>query len=98
MPRAINSRHVLYCPGYDAAAAARYRRLFIEAFARLAEQFAIERDIGPVQGDEAVPSIRWAVAARNREWRTERIYEVLRCEDLIQRDLYRNWIKLGPIL
>jgi hypothetical protein len=98
MPRAINSRHVLYCPGYDAAAAARYRRLFIEAFARLAEQFAIERDIGPVQGDEAVPSIRWTVAAGNREWRTETIYEVLRWDDLIQRDLNRTWLKRGPLL
>jgi hypothetical protein len=98
MPGAINVRHVFYCPGYDAAADSRYRRLFVEEFARLAERFAVERDIGPVQQNEAVPSMRWAVAAGNGEWRTETIYEVLRWEDLIRRDLNRTWVKRGPLL
>ena len=98
MPGAINVRHVFYCPGYDAAADSRYRRLFVEEFARLAEHFAIERDIGPVQQDEAVPSMRWAVAANNGKWRTETTYEVVRWEDLIRRDLNRTWVKRGPLL
>ena len=98
MAETIKHRLVLYCPGYDAAAGTRYRRLFVAEFARLAEQFAVEREIGPVETDAAVPSIRWTVAAGTREWHTETIYEVLRWDDLIRDDLNRTWRKRGPLL
>ena len=83
----VKRRLVLYCPGYDAIADRRYYRLMVTQFALLTAQFGIEREIGPVDADERVPSVRWSVAAGSAEWRTETSYEVLRWDDLIRRDL-----------
>src|SRR5258708_5972919 len=93
----IKRRLVLYCPGYDAIADRRYYRLMVTQFALLTAQFGIEREIGPVEADECVPAVRWRVAAGTAEWRTETSYEVLRWDDLIRRDLSRNWRKRGPL-
>ncbi len=93
----IRRRLVLYCPGYDAIADRRYYRLMVTQFALLAGQFGIEREIGPVEVDERVPSVRWSVSAANAGWRTETTYEVLRWDDLIRRDLSRNWRKRAPL-
>ena len=97
MPNPIKRRLVLYCPGYDAIADRRYYRLMVAQFALLAAQFGIEREIGPVEADEGVPSVRWSVAAGSAEWRTETSYEVLRWDDLIRRDLSRSWRMRGPL-
>ncbi len=97
MRNPIKRRLVLYCPGYDAVADRRYYRLMVTQFALLTAQFGIEREIGPVEADECVPSVRWRVAAGKGEWRTETRYEVLRWDDLIRRDLSRNWRKRGPL-
>src|SRR6266404_5528235 len=93
----IKRRLVLYCPGYDAIADRRYYRLMVTQFARLTVQFGIKPEIGPVEADERLPSVRWSVSAGNAEWRTETRYELLRWDDLIRRDLSRNWRKRGPL-
>lgn len=98
MRKAIKHRLVLYCPGYDAAPDWRYRRLLVTQFAQLTAQFGIKREFGPVETDEMVPSVRWTVVAGKGGWRTETTYEVLRWDDLIRRDLSRNWRKRGPLL
>jgi len=97
MRNPIKRRLVLYCPGYDAIADRRYYRLMVTQFALLTAQFGIEREIGPVEADECVPAVHWRVAAGTAEWRTETRYEVLRWDDLIRRDLSRNWRKRGPL-
>ncbi len=97
MRNPIKRRLVLYCPGYDAIADRRYYRLMVTQFALLAARFGIEREIGPVEADECVPAVYWRVAAGTAEWRTETRYEVLRWDDLIRRDLSRNWRKRGPL-
>src|SRR6266705_1584184 len=93
----IKRRSVLYCPGYDAIADRRYYRIMVTQFALLAAQFGIEREIGPVEADERIPCVRWTVVAGKGGWRTETSYEVLRWDDLIRRDLSRNWRKRGPL-
>src|SRR5258708_589146 len=97
MRNPIKRRLVLYCPGYDAIADRRYYRLMVTQFALLTARFGIEREIGPVEADDCVPAARWRVAAGTAEWRTETRYEVLRWDDLIRRDLSRNWQKRGPL-
>src|SRR5260370_39438295 len=97
MRNPIKRRLVLYCPAYAVIADRRYYRIMVTQFALLAAQFGIEREIGPVEADEHVPSVRWSVAAGTREWRTETRYEVLRWDDLIRRDLSRNWRKRSPL-
>jgi hypothetical protein len=69
----------------------------VTQFALLTAQFGIEREIGPIEADERVPSVRWSVGAGNGQWHTETRYEVLRWDDLIRRDLSRNWRKRGPL-
>jgi len=93
----VRHRLVLYCPGYDAIADRRYYQLMVTQFALLTARFGIEREIGPSETDERVPSVRWSVAAGKSEWHTRTSYEVLRWDDLIRRDLSRNWRKRGTL-
>jgi hypothetical protein len=98
MPKRITKRLVFYCPGYDALAETRYRRLLGTGLAQLSRRFGIERSIGPLQRDDSVPSVRWRVSAGKALWRTEASYEVLRWDDLVQRDFSRGWLVRLPLL
>lgn len=94
----VKKRLVFYCHGYDPDADTRYRRLFVTAFSQLSRRFGVSRDIGPAVRDDAIPAVRWAVAAGTPEWRTETAYEVLRWDDLVKRDFARSWLKRIPLL
>src|ERR1051325_5849894 len=98
MPKRVTKRLVLYCPGYDPMAETRYRRLIGTGLAQLRRRFGIARDIGPLQRDDTVPSIRWGISTGNASWHTETEYEVLRWDDLVQRDFSRGWIRRLPLL
>src|SRR5207248_10196353 len=82
MPKRVRKRLVLYCPGYDPMAETRYRRLIGTGLAQLRRRFGIARNIGPLQRDDAVPSIRWGISAGKASWHTETDYEVLLWDDL----------------
>jgi len=98
MPKRVTKRLVLYCPGYDPMAETRYRRLIGTGLSQLRRRFGIARNIGPLQRDDTVPSIRWGISAGNASWHTETEYEVLRWDDLVQRDFSRGWIRRLPLL
>jgi hypothetical protein len=98
MGSAVRKRLVFYCHGYDPDAGTRYRRLFVTAFSQLSRRFGIERSIGPPVSDTEIPAVRWSVGAGTRHWRTETEYEVLRWDDLVQRDFARGWLKRVPLL
>ena len=98
MPKRVRKRLVLYCPGYDPMAETRYRRLIGTGLAQLRRRFGIARNIGPLQRDDAVPSIRWGISAGNASWHTETDYEVLLWDDLVHRDFSRGWLVRLPLL
>ncbi len=95
---AVKKRLVFYCHGYDPDADTRYRRLFVTAFSQLSRRFNVERAIGPLVHDGALPSARWNVSAGTGAWRTETTYEVLRWDDLVKRDFARSWVARIPLL
>ncbi|HVC55809.1 MAG TPA: hypothetical protein VND95_07625 [Stellaceae bacterium] len=94
----VARRLVFYCHGYDPDADTRYRRLFVTGFSQLARRFGVTRQIGPAVHDDAIPAVRWTVAAGTRTWRTETTYEVLRWDDLVRRDFARGWLRRIPLL
>ena len=98
MPKRVRKRLVLYCPGYDPMAETRYRRLIGTGLAQLRRRFGIARNIGPLQRDDAVPSIRWGISAGKASWHTETDYEVLLWDDLVHRDFSRGWLVRLPLL
>lgn len=98
MQNPVTKRLVFYCPGYDPEADTRYRRLLAIGLGHLRRRFGIDRTIGPVEHDDRVPSLRWGVTASGKTWRTETVYEVLRWDDLVKRDLSRSWFERTPIL
>jgi hypothetical protein len=98
MNAAVKKRLVFYCHGYDPDAGTRYRRLFVTAFSQLSRRFNVARDIGPVEHDPAIPAARWTVSAGTAAWRTESRYEILRWDDLVQRDFGRFWVRRIPLL
>src|SRR5438094_64649 len=98
MPKWVRKRLVLYCPGYDPMAGTRYRRLIGTGLAQLRRRFGIARNIGPLQRDDAVPSIRWGISAGKASWHTETDYEVLLWDDLVHRDFSRGWLVRLPLL
>ena len=98
MPKRVRKRLVLYCPGYDPMAETRYRRLIGTGLAQLRRRFGIARNIGPLQRDDAVPSIRWGISAGKASWHTETDYEVLLWDDLVHRDFSRGWFARLPLL
>ena len=98
MPRRITKRLVFYCPGYDPMAETRYRRLIGTGLAQLRRRFGIARNIGSLERDDTVPSIRWRINAGNESWHTVTDYEVLRWDDLVQRDFSRGWFVRLPLL
>lgn len=98
MPHEVTRRLVFYCPGYDAEAATRYRRLLGIGLGQLRKRLRFERTIGPVKADPAVPSLRWTILASTPTWRTETLYEVLRWDDLVKRDFSRTWFERIPLL
>ncbi len=90
MQNSVAKRLVFFCPGYDELADSRYRRLMATGLAQMARRFGIERSLGPVERDDSVPG--------NSGWRTETAYEVLRWDDLVQRDFNRSWLVRLPLL
>ena len=98
MQHHVTKRLVFFCPGYDELADTRYRRLMATGMAQIARRFGIEREIGPVERDDALPAVRWSVSVRNAGWRTETAYEVLRWDDLVRRDFDRRWLARLPLL
>ncbi|HEX6443007.1 MAG TPA: hypothetical protein VF007_12520 [Stellaceae bacterium] len=98
MQHPVKKRLVFFCPGYDALAASRYRRLMATGLGQTARRFGIERTLGPVERDDSVPGVRWPVGASGAGWRTETVYEVLRWDDLVQRDFDRSWPTRLPLL
>ena len=98
MQHPVKKRLVFFCPGYDALAASRYRRLMGTALGQTARRFGIERSLGPVERDDSVPAVRWSIEASGAGWRTETLYEVLRWDDLVQRDFDRGWPTRLPLL
>ena len=96
--RPVKKRLVFYCHGYDPDAATRYRRLFVTAFSQLARRFEVTRTIGPVVREDAIPAVRWTVAAVGAGWRTDTTYEVLRWDDLVRHDFARGWARRIPLL
>lgn len=98
MRSAVRKRLVFYCHGYDPEAETRYRRLFATAFSQLSRRFGVERKIGPVVADPAIPAARWTVTAGTPSWRTVTEYEVLRWDDLVKRDFARGWPARIPLL
>jgi pimeloyl-ACP methyl ester carboxylesterase len=98
MQNPVTKRLVFFCPGYDELADSRYRRLMATGLAQMARRFGIERELGPVERDDAIPAVRWSVAAGNTGWRTETIYEVLRWDDLVRCDFDRSWLLRLPLL
>jgi hypothetical protein len=98
MQHHVTKRLVFFCPGYDELADTRYRRLMATGMAQIARRFGIEREIGPVERDDSIPSVRWSVSAGNAGWRTETAYEVLRWDDLVRRDFDRRWVARLPLL
>jgi len=98
MQHPVTQRLVFYCPGYDAEADTRYRRVLGIGLGQLRRRFGIERTIGPIETDDAVPSLRWGIVASGKTWRTETVYEVLRWDDIVKRDFSRNWFERIPNL
>jgi hypothetical protein len=98
MQHPVTQRLVFYCPGYDAEANTRYRRLLAIGLGQLRKRLSVERTIGPVEADGAVPSLRWTILARAPTWRTETVYEILRWDDLVRRDFSRSWLDRIPLL
>jgi pimeloyl-ACP methyl ester carboxylesterase len=98
MQTPVTKRLVFFCPGYDPLADSRYRRLIGTGLAQLARRFDVERNIGPVERDDSVPAVRWTIAAGHAGWHTETAYEVLRWDDLVQRDFNRSWFTRLPLL
>lgn len=98
MQHPVTKRLVFYCPGYDAEADTRYRRLLAIGLGQLRKRLSFERTIGPVEADPAVPSLRWTIVASTPTWRTETVYEVLRWDDLVRRDFSRTWLDRIPLL
>ena len=98
MQHPVKKRLVFFCPGYDALAASRYRRLMATGLAQTARRFRIERTLGPVERDDSVPAVRWPVETGGAGWHTETVYEVLRWDDLVQHDFDRSWPTRLPLL
>lgn len=94
----VTKRLVFYCPGYDPEADTRYRRLLAIGLGQLRRRFGIDRTIGPAETDDSVPSLRSVVIAGSKTWRTETVYEVLRWDDLVKRDISRSWLARIPLL
>src|SRR5204863_8405471 len=99
MPKQVRKSLVLYCPGYDPMAETRYRRLIGTGLAQLPPRFGIARNIGPLQRDDAVPSIRRAISAGKTSWHTETDHDALLSDELVHRDFSRSsLVRLSLIL
>lgn len=86
----VRRRHVLYVPGYDPEAESRSRMLFVREFLRHAKRFGLaERAVAPVERVADLPGTRWQVRAAGADWATDTTFEVLRWDDIVQRDFAR---------
>lgn len=89
--RPVRRRHVLFVPGYDPEAEGRYRMLLVRELLRYAKRFGFsERGITPVEKRSDPPSLAWTVTAARDEWRTETKFELLRWDDIVERDFKRS--------
>lgn len=103
-PAPVRRRHVLYVPGYDHEAKTRSRSLFVRELVRYGRRFGLkERTVSPVQDLPDIPALRWTVRARGGDWTTDTTYDVLRWDDIVQRDFDRPlparlfWLLVGQI-
>ena len=86
----VHTRHVIYVPGYDPEAETRYRMLFVRELIRYAKRFGLtERTISPVEKLADPWGLRWSVGVARDAWRTTTTFEVLRWDDIVNRDFAR---------
>lgn len=86
----VRRRHVLYVPGYDPEARTRSRSLFVRELIRYGRRFGLtDRSVTPVEALPDVPGLRWHVRAARDGWATDTTYDVLRWDDIVERDFRR---------
>ncbi len=86
----VRRRHVLYVPGYDPEARSRSRSLFVRELIRYGRRFGLaERSVTPVEQLPDVPGLRWHVRTARDGWVTDTTYDVLRWDDIVERDFRR---------
>lgn len=86
----VRRRHVLFVPGYDPEGESRYRMLFVREMIRYARRFRLtRRDISRSEPLAALPGLRWRIEAATAGWSTSTVYDVLRWDDIVQRDFRR---------
>lgn len=89
--RDVARRHLIYLPGYDPEAKTRARSLFVRELVRYARRFGLsDRTVSRVEDRPEVPGLRWHVRAARDGWATETIVEVLRWDDIVDRDFKRS--------
>lgn len=86
----VRRRHVLYVPGYDPEARSRSRSLFVRELIRYGRRFGLnERSVTPVEQLPGVPALRWRIRTARDAWATDTVYDVLRWDDIVERDFRR---------
>lgn len=100
----VRRRHVLYVPGYDPEARSRSRSLFVRELIRYGRRFGLgERSVTPVEQLADVPAQRWRIRTARDAWATDTIYDVLRWDDIVERDFRRPmpaclaWLALSTV-
>lgn len=86
----VRRRHVLYVPGYDPEARSRSRSLFVRELIRYGRRFGLgERSVTPVEELPDGPALRWRIRTARDGWVTDTVYDVLRWDDIVERDFRR---------
>ena len=103
-PAPVRRRHVVYVPGYDYEAKTRSRSLFVRELVRYGRRFGFtERTVTPVQDMPDVPGLRWTVRTAKDDWAVDTVYDVMRWDDIVERDFQRPllvrlfWLLVGQI-
>lgn len=95
----VRRRHLVYVPGYDPEAKTRSRSLFVRELVRYAKRFGLsDRTVTPVEAVPDLPGLRWRVRTAKGDWATDTVVDVLRWDDIVERDFRRPVVLMVALM
>src|SRR3954447_10563281 len=92
----VQYRHIIYVQGYDPRGLAQYYRMFRTELRKFGRLYGLNAIISRLQSAPDGETASWAIETKGDDWQTRTVYDFLRFEDLIQRDLqWPIWRTIG---
>jgi len=83
----VQHRHIIYVQGYDPRGLAQYYRMFRTELRKFGRLYQLTATISRPQSAPDGETASWTIETKADDWQTRTVYDFLRWEDLIQRDL-----------